>query len=61
MQSDEGTLTMINNLWSEGTTQAMLEGSRSNTSKHVFLKRATEMEQAGFSKSAEQCASKIKT
>ena len=47
------------NLWSEGTIRAMLEGSRSN--KHVFLKIATEMEQAGFSKSAEQCASKIKT
>ena len=46
-------------LWSEETIQAMLEGSRSN--KHVFLKIATEMEQAEFSKSAEQCASKIKT
>ena len=46
-------------LWSEDTIQAMLEGSRSN--KHVFLEIATEMEQARFSKSAEQCASKIKT
>ena len=43
------------NLWSKDTIQAMLEGSRSN--KHVFLKIATEMEQAR----AEQCVSKIKT
>ena len=57
-QTDEETLKLIN-LWSEDTIQATLEGSRSN--KPVFLKIATEMEQAGCSKSAEQCASRIKT
>ena len=36
-----------------------VEGSRSN--KRVFLKIAMEIEQDGFSKSAEQCASRIKT
>ena len=58
-QTDEETLKLIINLWSEDTIQATLEGRRGN--KHVSLKIATEMEQVGCSKSAEQCASKIKT
>ena len=52
-----GAKTPYRQCWD--TIQAMLEGSKSN--KHVFLKIATEMEQAGFSKSAKQSASKIKT
>ena len=44
-------------LWSDDTIQAMLEG-RSN--RHVYAKISKEMEEMGFSKTAEQCASKIK-
>ena len=38
--------------------QAMLEGSRSN--RHVYGKISKEMEEMGFSKTADQCASKTK-
>ena len=55
--TDEETFKVIE-LWSENTLQAMLEGSRSN--RHVFAKISKGMEEGGFSKTADQCASKIK-
>ena len=55
--TEEETLKLIA-VWSEGAIQAMLEGSRRN--RDVYVKISREMEEAGYSRTAKQCSSKIK-
>ena len=54
--SEEETLKLIQ-IWSKDSIQAMLEGSKRN--KDVYRKISQEMEAAGFSKTSEQCNSKM--
>ena len=55
--TDEETFKLIE-LWSKDSIQGMLEGSRRN--RDVYAKIAKNMNEAGYEKTVEQCAGKIK-
>ena len=55
--ADEETFKLIE-LWSEDLIQGMLEGSRRN--RDVYMNIAKNMNEAGYEKTVQQCAGKIK-
>ena len=55
--SDEESLKLIG-VWGKEGIQAMLEGSRRN--RDVFTKISRELEEVGYSKTAERCSSELR-